>query len=134
MESGEGCRFTVLESRIFDVHLMSLLLRKMQLEASVFHFHWCLHILHSPWIFGRKWDFQHDNPRLSVMPSSSFSPIRFPSMQKESYTCFGSSPHRRSESSLLTGIKKNNPVFVELQSTDVVKDRGLMHDSPHTLA
>lgn len=74
-ESGEGCRFTLLESRICDVHLMSLLLT---LEASVFHFHWCLHILHSLWILGKKWDFQHDNPRLSVMPSSSFLPIRFP--------------------------------------------------------
>lgn len=34
-ESGEGCRFTVLESRIFDVHLMSLLLRKMQLVSFI---------------------------------------------------------------------------------------------------
>lgn len=108
---------------------MSLLLT---LEASVFHFHWCLHILHSPWILGKKWDFQHDNPRLSVMPSSSFFyPLgfrRFPSMQRESYACFELTAWKIRIKSLNRNKdgKKNNPVFVELQSMDVVKDRGLI--------
>lgn len=49
-------------------------------------------------------------------------------MQRESYACFELTARKIRIKSLNRNKdgKKNNPVFVELQSMDVVKDRGLI--------